>query len=124
MLFDRQDSTSDDMEQVDQNYVMTLKAMLQDKDVFPTTGNKWLTSAEKPLIVDDKHLAELFEDKHKYIINFLDLDEQVLGKYEFVIFPSGVSRVFGWLCFTSHRQRGHLETAPPFTVPCEGREAR
>ena len=30
----------------------------------------------------------------------------------------------GWLYFTSHRQRGHLETAPPFTVPCEGREAR
>ena len=29
-----------------------------------------------------------------------------------------------WLCFTSHRQRGHLETVPPFTVPCEGREAR
>ena len=29
-----------------------------------------------------------------------------------------------WLCLTSHRQRGHLETAPPFTVPCEGREAR
>ena len=28
----------------------------------------------------------------------------------------------GWLCLTSHRQRGHLETA--FTVPCEGREAR
>ena len=30
----------------------------------------------------------------------------------------------GWLCLTSHRQRGHLETAPPFTVPCEGHEAR
>ena len=30
----------------------------------------------------------------------------------------------GWLCLTSHQQRGHLETAPPFTVPCEGREAR
>ena len=30
----------------------------------------------------------------------------------------------GWLCFTSHGQRGHLETAPPFTVPCEGCEAR
>ena len=30
----------------------------------------------------------------------------------------------GWLCLTSHRQRGHLETAPPFTVPCEEREAR
>ena len=30
----------------------------------------------------------------------------------------------GWLCLTSHRQRGHLETALPFTVPCGGREAR
>ena len=29
----------------------------------------------------------------------------------------------GWLCLTSHRQRGHLEITPPFTVPCEGREA-
>ena len=29
----------------------------------------------------------------------------------------------GWLCLTSHRQRGHLEIAPPFTVLCEGREA-
>ena len=35
--------------------------------------------------------------------------------------------VCGWLVgcvLTSHRQRGHLETAPPFTVPCEGCEAR
>ena len=31
--------------------------------------------------------------------------------------------LFICLCLTSHRQRGHLETAPPFTVPCEGREA-
>ena len=30
----------------------------------------------------------------------------------------------GWLCLASYRQRGHLETAPPFTVPCEGLEAR
>ena len=29
-----------------------------------------------------------------------------------------------WLCFTSLRLRGHLKTAPPFTVPCEGREAQ
>ena len=28
-----------------------------------------------------------------------------------------------WLCFKPHRQRGHLETAAPFTVPCKGREA-
>ena len=33
-------------------------------------------------------------------------------------------KLVGWLCCTSHRQRGHLETAPPFTVPWEGREAR
>ena len=30
----------------------------------------------------------------------------------------------GWLFLMSHRQRGHLETAPPFTVPCEGHEAQ
>ena len=30
----------------------------------------------------------------------------------------------GWLSFTSHRQRGHLEMAPPFPVPCEGRGAQ
>ena len=35
-----------------------------------------------------------------------------------------IINLVGWLCLTSHRQRGHLETAPPFTVPCEGREAR
>ena len=33
-------------------------------------------------------------------------------------------KMFVCLCLTSHRQRGHSETAPPFTVPCEGREAR
>ena len=32
--------------------------------------------------------------------------------------------MIGWLCFTSHRQRGNLEMAPPFTVPCKGHEAR
>ena len=43
----------------------------------------------------------------------------------FASLPAAVgSWLVGWLCLTSHRQRGHLETAPPFTVPCEGREAR
>ena len=28
-----------------------------------------------------------------------------------------------WLFLTSYRQRGHLETVPPFTVPFGGREA-
>ena len=31
---------------------------------------------------------------------------------------------FGWLCYKSHRHRGHLETAPQFTVPYEVREGR
>ena len=31
---------------------------------------------------------------------------------------------FVYFFFTSLQQRGHLETASPFTVPCEGREAR
>ena len=35
-----------------------------------------------------------------------------------------INWLVGCLCFTSHRQRGHIEMAPPFTVPCEGREAR
>ena len=31
----------------------------------------------------------------------------------------------GWMVvFTSHQQRGHLETAPPFTVLCKWYEAR
>ena len=34
------------------------------------------------------------------------------------------ANLVGWLCFKSHRRRGQLETAPPFTVPCEGREPR
>ena len=29
--------------------------------------------------------------------------------------------MFVCVCFTSLQQRGHLETAPPFIVPCEGR---
>ena len=35
-----------------------------------------------------------------------------------------VGWLVGWLCLASHRQLGHLETAPSFTVPCEGHEAR
>ena len=39
-------------------------------------------------------------------------------------FCKNIIWLVGWLCFTSHRQQCHLETAPPFTVPCQGREAR
>ena len=43
------------------------------------------------------------------------------------VFHIQTRRVSGWsVVFNaqSHRQRGHLGTAPPFTVPCEGREAQ
>ena len=33
-------------------------------------------------------------------------------------------KLVGRPCLTFHRQRGHLETAPPFTALCEGREGR
>ena len=44
--------------------------------------------------------------------------------YKSVISCTSSICLVGWLCLTSHRQRGHLETAPPFTVPCERSEAR
>ena len=34
----------------------------------------------------------------------------------------GILTQVGWLCLTSNRQRGNLETPSPFNVPCEGRE--
>ena len=46
----------------------------------------------------------------------------LLSKH-FVAVNKMVGWLVGWLCLTSHRQGGHLETAPPFTVPCEGHEA-
>ena len=63
---------------------------------------------------------KLFLIKIKYIITW----------FKFIIICSTKSGIehciiglFVCLCFTSPQQRGHLETAPPFTVPCEGREA-
>ena len=46
-----------------------------------------------------------------------------IGDTRYAYFLKRIIKV-GWSCLTSHRQRGHLETVPPFTVPCKGREAR
>ena len=67
------------------------------------------------------HLLKLFRamnphrvaDKLKSKSEMLSNDDRELSSYK-----------VGWLCLTSHRQRGHLETAPPFTDSCEGRKAR
>ena len=48
----------------------------------------------------------------------------IRARIEYLISVQNVNLMLvGWLCFTSHQQRGHLETAPPFSVSCEGREA-
>ena len=60
----------------------------------------------------------------------VQLVDQNRMQVNLTLWGSDVSRVafsflgVGWLCLTAHWQRGHLEMAPPFTVPCEGREAR
>ena len=54
----------------------------------------------------------------------IDTIESVVDHYGFCSIVCLFLSFFVCLCFTSLQQRGHLETAPPFTVPCEGREAR
>ena len=63
------------------------------------------------LLVDTAHVV--------YITNYTVTDVHLFSGIHYILHEN--LRRIGWLCFTSHRQRGHLETAPPFTVPCEGR---
>ena len=67
---------------------------------------------------------------HNYL-HFLKLEILMKGKVKehikltyLVKVGSAWLNLVDWLCFTSHRQRGNLETAPQFTVPYEGREYR
>ena len=53
----------------------------------------------------------------------MDFDNQLLVLKHLKVLVHG-RFLFVSLCLTSLQQRGHLETAPPFTVTCEGREAR
>ena len=67
-------------------------------------------------------LKIIFLTSQTFYQNFCRLNYVI--RVLFSIGHAALDRLVGWLCLTSHRQRGHLETAPPFTVPCEGREAR
>ena len=40
----------------------------------------------------------------------------------YLLFKTVLDSLFVCLCLTSHRQRGHSETAPPFTVPVLDRQ--
>ena len=62
---------------------------------------------------------------HNYNTSILEL-LKIMIKLTFNLLNmlKGNFLLVGWLCFTSHRQLGHLETAPPFTVPCEGHKRK
>ena len=82
-------------------------------------------SCEWALVLGEDRLTPV--PVHGPLARFLNmLCEHALKEYSksFYFVELNVSCLVGWLCLTSHQQRGHLETAPPFTVPCEGREAR
>ena len=92
-------------------------------------NNNCVTLPEKFLkYLSLKQYSDADIDPHK---NTLLTNMRVFTSYQPPPPPTSYSRcqnrfvrVVGWLCLTSRRQRGHLETASPFTVHCEGREAR
>ncbi|XP_033634434.1 uncharacterized protein LOC117295789 isoform X1 [Asterias rubens] len=54
-----------------------IKRVLEDQSVFPTTSNKWVTLAQRPLICDSSSsdLQKLFEDRREvHLLNFGDRD--------------------------------------------------
>ena len=62
-----------------------------------------------------------------YQMKKIQLNQYIFLMWNIVTFVYKLIRnhlLVGWLCSTSHRQQGHLETTPTFTVPCKGREAR
>ena len=88
-------------------------------------------------IVDVKWSITVLPPIITAVVLFLNLNLNIHFLLPGIAYTTGLSHnPFTWLlllygkvwfvclCITSHWQRGHLETAPPFTVPCEGREAR
>ncbi|XP_028975778.2 uncharacterized protein wu:fj29h11 isoform X2 [Esox lucius] len=47
--------------QINPSYCSTMKGMLQDKRVFPTKDNSWVTLARRPMIPDSKDLEKIFK---------------------------------------------------------------
>ena len=52
------------------------------------------------------------------------LRNSVLFCLSYICWGVNAKMLVGWLYLASHRQHGHLDKAPPFTVPCDGREAQ
>ena len=83
----------------------------------------WLVVFSEVIQRRHPHLLSLAKDV-KLGFYTVHTGNRTLGCCVAVHYTTAAPRQFVCLCFTSHRQRGHLETAPRFTVPCEGRGAR
>ena len=63
----------------------------------------------------------------KFLVTIIFTISYLMANFSFIreVLCTFITIQVGWLVvFTSHRQRGYLETAPPFIVTCERREAR
>ncbi|KAJ7984929.1 hypothetical protein DPEC_G00359850 [Dallia pectoralis] len=52
--------------QINQRYCSTLKGMLQEKRVFPTKDNSWVTLSRRPMVPNNKELEKIFK-AHKQV---------------------------------------------------------
>ena len=77
--------------------------------------------SKSPIFMQSALFNVQFNKHQYYVINSVNVGDTIFCNNQV---PFASSWLVGWLCLTSHRQRGHLETAPPLTVPCEGHEAR
>ena len=72
------------------------------------------TPYSKPFICDDRQLTTIRNAPSSVIMeNYLAPCDTTVAR----LHTQGW--LVGWFCFTSHRQLGHLEMAPPLTVHCE-----
>ena len=66
-----------------------IKRLLEEQPVFPTSGNKWVTLKERPLICEgpSSDLQKLFSDKEVHLLNFGGRDR--LGRVVDGVYKSG-----------------------------------
>jgi hypothetical protein len=66
---------------LDDGIVHGLHQVLQGKRVFPTKNNKWVSLEDRPMIADDKRLAEIFmKESENCQVNFIQFVESFYGR--------------------------------------------